>query len=395
MQRRLIALLASGHLWIDFCQGSIPALLPFFVSDLHISYAAAGGLIFAANISSSVLQPAFGHLADRRSAPWLMPFGLLLAGVCVAGSGFLTHYPALFLALVLAGIGSAIFHPEAARLTSFAAGDSRNAAMSLFTVGGNVGFAVGPLAVTALAVAFGLHGSGWLLLAPLFGGIALLTGMADFAALSKSHAVRIAAHPITGKDQWPPFLRLTGAVMVRSVIFFGLNTFIPLYWIRVLDSTTAAGGLALSLLMGAGAVGTLAGGWVADIIGHRRLLLWTYGLLGPLLGLLLLAHHAALASLLLIPAGLVLFAPFSVMVVLSHEYLPTRLGTASGVTFGLAITVGGLFAPVLGRLADHYGLPAMFLILAVLPVFAWLLSLSLPEHSQPKKEKLQPAAVIR
>jgi FSR family fosmidomycin resistance protein-like MFS transporter len=84
-----------------------------------------------------------------------------------------------------------------------------------------------------------------------------------------------------------------------------------------------------------------------------------------------------------------------VMVVLSHEYLPTRLGTASGVTFGLAITVGGLFAPVLGRLADHYGLPAMFLILAVLPVFAWLLSLSLPEHSQPKKEKLQPAAVIR
>lgn len=395
MQRRLVALLASGHLWIDFCQGSIPALLPFFVSELHISYAAAGGLIFAANISSSVLQPAFGHLADRHSAPWLMPFGLLLSGACVSGSGFLTQYPALFLVLILAGIGSAIFHPEAARLTSFAAGDSRGAAMSLFTVGGNVGFAIGPLAVTALAVTFGLHGSGWLVLAPLLGGIALLTGMADFAALSKSHAVRIAAHPITGKDQWPPFLRLSGAVMVRSIIFFGLNTFVPLYWIRILGSTKAAGGLALSLFMGAGAVGTLAGGWAADIIGHRRLLLWTYGLLGPLLGLLLLAHHTPLASLLLIPVGLALFAPFSVMVVLSHEYLPTRLGTASGVTFGLAVTVGGLFAPVLGRLADHYGLSAMFLILAVLPVFAWLLSLSLPEHSQPKEEKLRPVAATR
>jgi FSR family fosmidomycin resistance protein-like MFS transporter len=183
--------------------------------------------------------------------------------------------------------------------------------------------------------------------------------------------------------------------MFRSVIFFGLNTFVPLYWIRVLGATKTAGGLALALFMGAGAVGTLAGGWAADIIGHRRLLLWTYGLLGPLLGLLLLAHHTTLASLLLIPVGLVLFAPFSVMVVLSHEYLPTRLGTASGVTFGLAVTVGGLFAPVLGRLADHYGLPTTFLILAVLPAFAWLLSLSLPKHSQPQEEKLQPAAAVR
>ena len=393
MHRRL-AILASGHLWIDFCQGSIPALLPFFVSDLHISYAAAGGLIFAANISSSVLQPAFGHLADKRSVPWLMPVGLILASVCVSFSGFLTHYGTLFAVLVFAGMGSAAFHPEAVRLVSLSARSSPTAAMSIFAVGGNLGFALGPLAATALAVAFGLRGSAGLVFLPLIGVIALLIAIPDFSALSQAHVDHNAAHPATGKDQWAPFVRLTGPIMVRSILFFGLNTFLPLYWLRVLGANKAGGGLALAVFLGAGAVGTLAGGWAAAYTGRRNLLLWSFGLSTPLLGLLLLAHQAWVAMLLLIPVGLVLFAPFSVIVVLGHEYLPRRLGTASGVTFGLAVTVGGLFAPLLGRIADRYGLPAMFLVLTVLPVFAWLASLSLPEDIRPE-EKLQPVKPAR
>lgn len=397
MMHRRLAILSTGHLWTDFCQGAVPALLPFFVSGLHISLAAAGGLIFAANISSSLLQPAFGHLADRRSAPWLMPAGLLLSAGCISFSGFVTHYGVLFAALLLAGIGTAAFHPEAVRFVNLSAhreNSSPTAAMSIFAVGGNLGFALGPLAATALVVAWGLHGSAWLVLLPLSGVIALLVFIPDFAALSRFHASDHAARAAAGKDQWSPFARLTGTVMVRSVLFFGFNTFLPLYWLRVLDAGKAGGGLALSVFLAAGAAGTLLGGWIAPSFGRRRLLVWSFALLGPLLGVLLLAHQSWLAMLLLIPVGLVMFAPFSVMVVLGHEYLPTRLGTASGVTFGLAVTVGGLFAPLLGRFADRHGLPAMFLILAVLPLFAWLLSLSLPAHSSLAEEQGQPAAAM-
>jgi FSR family fosmidomycin resistance protein-like MFS transporter len=131
---------------------------------------------------------------------------------------------------------------------------------------------------------------------------------------------------------------------------------------------------------------------MAPWFGRRRVLVWSFALLGPLIVLLLLAQQSWLALLLLIPVGVVAFAPFSVMVVLGHEYLPARVGTSSGVTFGLAVTVGGVFAPLLGKFADHHGLPAMFLILAALPLFAWLLSVSLPSHSSPTKEQAQPAS---
>jgi len=395
MNRR-IALLSTGHLWTDFCQGAVPALLPFFVSGLHISLAAAGGLIFAANISSSLLQPAFGHLADRRSAPWLMPAGLALSAGCIAISGFLTHYGILFAALTLAGIGTAAFHPEAVRFVNLAARQEKSsptAAMSLFAVGGNIGFALGPMVATALVVAWGLHGAAGLVLLPFAGAAALILFLPDFAALTRfhdnDHAGRAAA---AGQDQWGPFARLTGAVMIRSVLFFGFNTFVPLYWLRVLHAGNTGAGLALSLFLAAGAAGTILGGWMAPWFGRRRVLVWSFALLGPLIVLLLLAQQSWLALLLLIPVGVVAFAPFSVMVVLGHEYLPARVGTSSGVTFGLAVTVGGVFAPLLGKFADHHGLPAMFLILAALPLFAWLLSVSLPSHSSPTKEQAQPAS---
>src|SRR6266508_5184600 len=135
MRRRVIALLATAHLFDDINQGVIPALIPFFVAERGFTIAAAAGLVFSSNISSSILQPLFGHLADRRSAPWLIPSGLLLAGTGVALAGIAPTYALVLGAVAVTGVGVAAFHPEAARQVYAHSGGRRATAMSFFAVG--------------------------------------------------------------------------------------------------------------------------------------------------------------------------------------------------------------------------------------------------------------------
>ncbi len=137
----------------------MPALLPFLISLDHLNYASASTLILAATISSSVIQPWFGHVSDRRSLPWLMPLGPLVAGIGVGLAGIAGSYPLTFAAVVLSGIGVASFHPEGSRFANYVSGARRSSGMSLFSVGGNVGFALGPALVTPLVLAFGLSGT--------------------------------------------------------------------------------------------------------------------------------------------------------------------------------------------------------------------------------------------
>src|SRR5207248_2693672 len=130
----------------------------FLISKNNLSYAAASALVLAATVSSSVIQPLFGHVSDRLSLPWLMPLGPALGGLGVALAGFTSTYALTFAAIVLSGIGVAAFHPEGSRFANYVSGARRASGMSLFSVGGNVGFALGPVLVTPLMLAFGLHG---------------------------------------------------------------------------------------------------------------------------------------------------------------------------------------------------------------------------------------------
>src|SRR5438067_4269325 len=159
-----MATLSAGHLLTDVAQGSVPALLPFLISRDHLSYAAASALVLAATISSSVIQPLFGHVSDRLSLPWLMPLGPALGGLGVALAGFTSTYGLTFAAIVVSGLGVAAFHPEGSRFANYVSGARRASGMSLFSVGGNVGFALGPVLVTPLLVAFGLHGTAFVLI---------------------------------------------------------------------------------------------------------------------------------------------------------------------------------------------------------------------------------------
>src|SRR5664279_4834232 len=223
--------MSASHVVDDIYQGCVPALLPFLVAERHYTYAAVSGLTLAATVLSSVAQPAFGWWTDRRPRRWMST-----AGIGVALSGLSTSYVLTWLAFALSELGIAAFHPEGARAARQAAGNSTRA-MSLFALGGNTGFAIGPLFATPVLLATGVRGTGLLVVPAAIMAVVLVTWLNRVpAGASGQH--RGARLP-TGADDWPLFLRLTAVVVVRSVLFFGLTSFLGLHFIDDLHATKA------------------------------------------------------------------------------------------------------------------------------------------------------------
>ncbi|MGZ6210986.1 MAG: MFS transporter [Candidatus Binataceae bacterium] len=377
-----IALLSACHFTDDINQGVVPAMLPFFIGAYHLSYAAAAGLVLAQTLFSSVAQPLFGLLADRRPSPWLIPIGLSFAGLGVALTGLTHNYVLIFAAIASSGMGISAFHPEAARRVRYLGGARAATSMSLFTVGGMAGFAAGPLLITPTLIAFGTRGA-MLLAVPV-----VIMSLAATYQLPRLAAERVPRHrggarsvAVESREQWSAFARLTVVVMLRSIVFFGLNTFIPLYWSHVLHGSKAGGGYALTTMLSAVVTGTLIGGRMADRYGRKVVVVVSLAALSPLLFLFLSAHGLVAAGLLLVPVGIALSASTSVVVVMAQEYLPERIGLAAGVTLGLSMTVGGLLMPVFGAIADHHGLSASMALLALVPALGFVTSPSLHEPS--------------
>lgn len=376
LNRRGVALVSSAHLVDDIYQGIVPALLPFLVAERHYSYAAVAGLTLAATVVSSVAQPAFGALGDRRPRRWLMPAGILTAAVGIGIAGLTEHYAATWLLIALSGLGIAAFHPEAARAARQASGRS-NRAMSIFALGGNSGYALGSLIATPVLLLFGVRGTALLVLpAAVMAGllIARLRRVLDGPA----GTVRPATMP-TGVDDWPAFLRLALVVVVRSTLFLGISSFIALYFINHLGASTALGGAVLTIFLATGAFGTYLGGALADRAGRLASIRIGFALVVPGLVGLLLSPTTGVALVFVALLGIGGFMPFSVFVILGQDYLPNRIGTASGVTVGLASSVGGLFSPLLGLLADHAGLQVALASLLGLPLIALVISLFMRE----------------
>jgi MFS transporter, FSR family, fosmidomycin resistance protein len=375
-----IALLSAAHLSDDLNQGVVPAMLPFFIAANHLTYAAAAGLILAQTLSSSVVQPLFGLLADRRPSPWLIPVGLSLAGIGVALAGLASSYGLIFAAIALSGLGISAFHPEAARRVRYLSGSRQATTMSLFTVGGMAGFAIGPLVITPILIDFGVRGAIVLALPVLLMAAAVTYQLPRLAAAHASISTGASGRVlIDNAEHWGDFTRLTVVVALRSIVFIGLNTFIPLYWTRVLGGTKTGGGLALTTLLAAVTVGTLLGGRLADRYGRRIVVVASLTALAPLLFVFLSLHGLTAAGILLVPVGIALAAANSVVVVMAQEYLPNRVGLAAGVTLGLSMTIGGLMMPLFGSIADHYGLRTAIFLLSLVPAAGCAVSLTLHE----------------
>lgn len=370
MNRRGIALISSAHVVNDAYQGVVPALLPFLVAERHYSYAAVSGLTLAATLLSSVAQPLFGWWTDRRPRRWMIPAGILTAATGVASVGLFSSYLLTWLVIALSGLGIAAFHPEAARAARRAAGNS-NRAMSVFALGGNAGFALGSLITAPVLLLAGLRGTVLLIVPALVMVVILVTRLTTI--LDRPGQRRTATLP-TGVDDWPAFLRLTSVVVVRAVLFFGLTSFLALYFIHELGASPGVGGASLTLFLVAGGIGTLLGGWVADRHGRLTSIRLGFVLTAPAMAGLVLSTSLPLVLVFVALTGIGAFMPFSVFVILSQDYLPNRIGTASGVTIGLAVSIGGLFSPLLGWLADSTSLRFTLSTLIALPILALLLS---------------------
>lgn len=379
VDRRGLGVLSLSHGCVDLANGAVPALLPFFILERDYSYAETTALILAITITSSILQPLFGFVADTRSTSWLMPAGLAGTGVPVALVGVVEGYWLTFALVSLAGVGSAAFHPEAARYANYVSGRSRARGMSLFSVGGNTGFAFGPILTTPLVIAFGLPGT-LLLLVPFvaFAGLLIwsMPYLRDFELASTRRRIE-EAEPEGDADRWGAFWLLAIVSALRSGIHFGMIAFIPAYFIGNFSASAGEANTALTLLLICGALGTLAGGWLGDRIGLKRLILYCLAALPPLI-LAVLVSGQLIGYVLVALIGFFTVATFAPTIVFGQQLLPSRIGMASGVTLGASIGAGGVIAAALGPLADSAGLEVAIAILAALAIPSVLLTLLLP-----------------
>ncbi len=373
-----IPLLAVGHACVDVYQGAVAALIPYFVAERHYTHAVASGLVLAASLLSSVAQPLFGALTDRWPLPWLLPVSTLLSGAGIALSGLADSYGWTLFFMAVSGVGVAAYHPESARVARLAAGGSHRA-MAGFSLGGTLGFALAPLLVSAVIGQGSLRWTPVLAL-PALAGAALTVPVLQLYTRPRS---RTAHTPKAGgTDDVASFVRLSLAVVCRSVVFTGLSTFLALHARERTGGSATAGTVALFLLFLGGAIGSVLGGALADRYDRVRVCRWSY-----LLTIVAVAGviHAPAPALYLCAAltSVGLYVPFSLQVTLGQDYLPSRTGTAAGVTLGLTVSIGGLISPVLGRLADATTLRTALTPLIAMPALSWLLFRTLPEPPAP------------
>jgi FSR family fosmidomycin resistance protein-like MFS transporter len=374
---RLLSLLALGHMVVDINQGSLAVILPFIKDALRLSYTATGFIVLMANITSSIIQPLFGFFADKTARRWLLPLSVFLSSLGLALTGLAPTYGVVLALVMVTGFGVAAYHPEGYRTATAVAGARKATGVSIFSTGGNIGIALGPPLVTALLTTFGLIGSlgmlvpGVLVAGLLLAVLPLLSAPAPSAA--RAQAGRAGAETMVGAMSL-----LILVVAIRSWTQFGFTTFLPFYWKEVLHGDPRLVGTLLAVFLGAGVVGTLVAGPIADRVGVRRYVVSVFLLAVPP-AVAFLFVEGVLVFVLLAILGFVLVSTFTVSVVLGQAYLPRNPGMASGLIVGFAIGAGGLGASALGWVADHWGLTRALWISALMPLAGFLVALALPE----------------
>lgn len=376
MNKKALAILSLAHLVTDLNQGALPALLPFFKETLNLSYTLAGLVMLFGNLTSSVIQPAFGFLSDRRPIGWFLPLAPLIACLGMAVTGIIPNFYLLLICVIVSGIGVASFHPEGFKTAHFFTGEKKATGMSIFSVGGNLGLALGPIWALILVTNFDLKGTAGMIVPGILISLILLSSISWLTTPVHSAFIQtkqVGKTPILRKDIVSLIL-LVSVVIARSWTQFGLVTYIPFYYINYLKGDPIYAGKLVSIFMMAGVMGTLVGAPIADQWGHKKFLSMTMFLTVPLF--LIFYNTGGLISFIALGlAGMALISTFSVTVVMAQALLPQRLGVASGLMVGFAIGTGGIGVTLLGVIADHFGVPITLKLIFFLPLIGFGISL--------------------
>ncbi|AIF50905.1 MFS transporter [Pelosinus sp. UFO1] len=371
-----IVVLAHGV--TDLSAGALLVALPFLKAKFALSYAEVSAIALMQNFTSSVSQPLFGYFSDRSPRPWLMPVGCLLSGVAMVASLLAPHYYLTLLFTAITGLGMAAFHPEAAKTANRLSGKAKGKGVSLFAVGGNGGFAIGSLLLATLLYSNVSTGVLFYILPYALLGIPLIQMTRN---LPRPEVKQVGSlKTLRASINWP-LLSLLGMVLSRSTVAAGISTFVPLYYVSYLHGSEMYASSLLTVYLATSALGTLFGGAMSDRFGSKRVMLYSILPISILLYLFPIVGDVG-AFVVLSCASILLSATFTSSLVLAQKMMPNNVGMASGLTIGLSVGLGAMGVLALGKVADIWGMPVIFTILACLPVVGFVLTLFVEEPEE-------------
>ena len=391
----IILSLSFSHFLNDTMQSLVPALYPMLKDSYGLSFAQIGLITLVMQVTSSLLQPVVGLVADWRPQPYSLAAGMgsTFAGLLMLANA--SDFHLLLLAAAMVGIGSAVFHPEASRVARMASGGRHGLAQSLFQVGGNVGSALGPVLAAFIVIPRGQGSVGW------FSGAALVAMTVLFGVgnwYRKEHAVpvrRRARQSAIHADLSPKkvvwsLLILLALIFSKAFYQASISSYYIFYLISKFHVSVESAQLHLFAFLASIAVGTLIGGPIGDRIG-RKYVIW-----GSIVGVIpftLVLPYVGLfwTGILIVFIGLILASATSAIVVYALDLVPGKIGMISGLFFGLSFGLAGVGAAVLGKLADTAGIDAVYHVCAFLPLIG-LLTVFLPNVGRPKPPAATTAA---
>ncbi|EEL46183.1 MFS transporter [Bacillus cereus] len=379
---RILFAISFGHFLNDSMQAVVPALFPILEKTMNLSYMQVGWIAFALNMTSSIMQPVFGMYSDKKPSPFLLPLGMFSSMLGMIGLAFAPNFIIVIISVLFIGLGSAVFHPEGARVAYMAAGTKRGLAQAIYQVGGNTGNSLAPIFTALIFVPLGQIGSlGFTAFAAV--GIVLLIFVSNWyrnelatgAVRRKKRAALEAENAIVSTHIKFVILLLVFLTFVRSWYGAGIGNFYQFYLIEHYGLSIKNAQYFVFAFMIAGVLGTFFGGPLADRFGKKTIIV--FSMLGSAPLALLLPHVSLVWVVpLFLCVGFISSSSFSVIVVYAQELVPGKVGMVSGLIVGLAFGLGALGSVVLGKLADIYSLQFIMLLCSCLPLIgltSWLL----------------------
>jgi len=374
--RLAILSLSVGHFINDAYSNFLGPLLPFLVPKLNLTIAEAGWLAAILVISSSFTQPLYGYISDRYLKRAFVVFSPLVTALFMSCLGLANSYAMLALLLICGGVGIASFHPQGAAMTALASRDRKGLGMSIFVTSGTIGYSLGPILITYTVLWFGLERSYFVMIPGL-----IVFAMLFFLVPATDHSSKVAVKQGLRQSLgavWQPLSKLYILVVIRSAVQMCFVNFLPLY-LSHKGLPPLMAGKVTTLFLFFGALGGFSGGTLADKFGGKNVISFSMLFSTPLIMSFLLTDGVS-SYLLLALGGVVLLSTAPVNVVMAQNLVPHNASVVSALMMGVAWGVGGMFVPLIGRIADTAGLGRALMVVALLPLIGFAVAVFLPRE---------------